>query len=85
MDWLGSLEEALSHIEELKLVAKAQPGLSGISAYAPLKQEMWRETIELLEATSDESIQLSAKELQRKREKAERGERVKVWEEKSKL
>lgn len=80
VDWLGGLSETLAHIEEFKLVQKAQPGMSGKSVYAELKQEMWRETVEYLEQTSEESIRLHSKWLQWQREKQAREEKVKKWE-----
>ena len=80
VDWLGGLSEALAHIEEFKLVQKAQPGMSGKRVYGVLKQEMYRETIEYLESTTEESIRGVAQELQLRREKKAREEKVKEWE-----
>ena len=44
---------------------KARKGMSGNSSYSVLKQEMYRATIDYLESTSEESIRMSAQNLQR--------------------
>lgn len=80
MDWVGGLEEALAHIDEFKLVQKAQKGISGRSSYAQLKQEMWRETIRHLEQWNEDEFQWQQKELQWGREKARRESKVQEWE-----
>ena len=54
VDWLGTLEEALAHIEEFKLVDKAQKGISGNNVYGELKREMWFETVRNLERWSED-------------------------------
>ena len=84
VDWLGGLPEALTHVEEFKLVQRSQKGMSGMAAYGALKQEMWRETIEYLEQTSEESIRGSAKALQWRWEREERERKVQGWEERVK-
>lgn len=68
VDWLGGLPEALTHIDEFKLVQKAQVGASGIAAFAQLKAEMWRETVRYLEDTTDESMRETQRALQAQRE-----------------
>ena len=80
VDSLGGLDEALAHIDEFKLVQKARKGMSGKSSYGILKQEMYRETINFLESTSEESIRLSAQNFQWAREKKAREEKVAKWE-----
>ena len=52
----------------------------GSSIYGVLKQEMWRETIDYLEQSTEESIRASAKDLQWKREREAREEKVQRWE-----
>ncbi|KAK3060190.1 hypothetical protein LTR53_020192, partial [Teratosphaeriaceae sp. CCFEE 6253] len=49
VDWLGGLDEALSYVDDLKLVQKAGKGMSGKQVYGDLKREMWRETVGYLE------------------------------------
>ena len=80
IDWLGGLEEVLAHIDEFKLVQKAQPGASGLAVFGQLKAEMHRETIRYLEDTTDESLRETQRALQAQREKVRREERVKEWE-----
>lgn len=59
---------------------KAQIGLSGWSSYGVLKQEMYRETIEYLESSTEESIREGAKALQWAQEKKEEEENMRRWE-----
>lgn len=59
---------------------KAQPGMSGLPAYSVIKQEMYRETIEYLQNTTEESIRMSVKALEAQRERQERQAAVKAWE-----
>lgn len=80
VDWLGGLPEVLAHIDEFKLVQKAQKGVSGSSIYGLLKQEMYRETIDYMDSTTEESIRLSAKNLQWERERKDREDQVRAWE-----
>ena len=85
VDWLGGLEEALTHVDELKLVQKAQKGMSGKKAYGDLKREMWRETVDYLEnfgAEDGRDFRVQAKN-DRAKEASER--KVKEWEAKAKL
>jgi len=85
VDWLGGLDEALTHIDELKLVKKAGPGMSGRSAYSDLKREMWRETVEYLENFGDEHNRDFAIQERQRRESEVSEKRVKEWEAKAKL
>ena len=84
MDWLGGLDEALSHIEEFKLVQKAQKGASGQLVYGILKQEMWRETIQYLDQTSEADLRWSEWNFQAAKERERRERSVQDWEEKAK-
>ncbi|KAK3684702.1 hypothetical protein LTR37_020032 [Vermiconidia calcicola] len=80
VDWLGGLDEALAHIEEFRLAQKAQKAASGGRIYGVLKNEMYRETVDYLQSSTEESIRWSAQTLQLQREKKQREERVKRWE-----
>ena len=77
------MDEALAHIEEFKLAQKAGKGMSGKAVYGDLKQEMWRETIDHLELTTEESLRESAMTLKRQREKEVRVRKVGEWERRS--
>ena len=83
---MGGLDDALKFIDELALVAKAQPGMSGQSVLSDLKREMYRETVELLENGNEEAERDSALAEKRKREDAAREKNVATaaWQ-KSKL
>lgn len=85
MDWLGGLEEALAHVDELKLVQKAGKGLSGKSAYGELKEGMYRETIGYLENWGSEHDRDYAIAARRRRERETSEGVVKAWEAKAKL
>lgn len=80
VDWLGGLPEALAHIEEFKLVEKAQKGMSGKVAYGVLKEEMWRETAGFLEHWTEDSVQTHEREMQRQRAVERRERRIQEWE-----
>lgn len=80
MDWLGGLPEALAHIEEFKLVEKAQMGMSGKVAYGLLKEEMWRETVSFLDRWTEDTVDTTQKEVQRRRDKDRREAKVQQWE-----
>jgi len=73
---LGGLEETLKFVEELALVSKAQPGMSGQAVLSDLKREMYRETVELLENGNEEAERDSAMAEKRKREDATREKNV---------
>lgn len=55
--------------------------MSGQSVYGVLKREMYRETIAFLEQTTEESIRENQKGFQWAREKREKEENVRRWEE----
>lgn len=57
---MGGLDDALKFIDELALVSKAQPGMSGQKVLSELKREMYRETVELLENGNKEAARDSA-------------------------
>ncbi|KAK6438479.1 hypothetical protein LTR95_005315 [Oleoguttula sp. CCFEE 5521] len=80
VDSLGGLEEALTFIDEMKLVAKASPGLTGKSALVELKREMYRETVGYLENFRDEDARDFKAREQEKTRQAKRQERVAKWE-----
>lgn len=70
------MEDALKFIDELALVSKAQPGLSGQQVVSDLKREMYRETVELLENGSEEAARDAAIAEKRQREDAAREKNV---------
>jgi ClpP class serine protease len=76
VDSLGGLDDALKFVDELALVSKAQPGMSGQSVLSDLKREMYRETVELLENGDEEAERESAMAEKRKREDAAREKNV---------
>jgi Delta3-Delta2-enoyl-CoA isomerase len=80
VDWLGGLPEVLAHVDEFKLVQKSQKGMSGLHVYGDLKQEMFRETIDYLQSTTEESIRQSARQLRLQREAKEKEVMVNAWE-----
>jgi hypothetical protein len=73
---LGELDDALKFVDDLGLVAKAQPGMSGKIVYSDLKREMYRETVELLENGSEEEAREAAMAKKVQREDAAREENV---------
>jgi len=75
---LGGLEEALKFVDELKLVSKAQPGMSGKIAYSDLKREMYRETVGYLENGSEEAAREAAFANKLAKEEALRAKNVKA-------
>lgn len=85
VDWLGGLEEALTHVDELKLVEKAQEGMSGKKAYGDLKREMWRETVDYLENFGAEDGRDFRIQVKKDQEKEASERKVKEWEAKAKL
>lgn len=80
------MEDALKFIDELALVSKAQPGLSGQQVVSDLKREMYRETVELLENGNEEAARDAAIAEKRQREDTAREKNVSTatWK-KSKL
>lgn len=85
VDSLGGLDETLALIDELQLVKKAQPGATGRSVLSELKEEMWRETVDLLEGWAEEDLRDQRIRERRRKEGEERRKRVAAWEEKAKL
>lgn len=85
VDSLGGLEEALTYVDELKLVQKAQKGMSGKFVYGDLKREMYRETIGYLENFGAEDGREYAIQARKKRDHDVAERKVKDWEVKAKL
>ncbi|KAK0958522.1 hypothetical protein LTS01_021829 [Friedmanniomyces endolithicus] len=85
VDWLGGLDEALTYVDELKLVQKAGKGMSGKQVYGDLKREMWRETVDYLENFGAEDGRDFMIQARRKREREVAEGKVKMWEAKAKL
>jgi enoyl-CoA hydratase/carnithine racemase len=85
VDVLGDLNSAFKYIEERKLVAKAQPGMSGRAVFRALKEGMFAETVGYLE--NDGKGQSSLLDVPEKetREIESIQARVKQWEKQSKL
>ena len=73
---MGGLEDALKFVDELALVSKAQPGMSGQAVLSELKREMYRETVELLENGNEEAAREHAMAEKRQREDAAREKNV---------
>lgn len=85
VDHLGGLQETLAYIDEMKLVQKAQPGMSGgPSVYGDLKREMYRETVDYLEQWTEEAQRdwVVRERVRKDSEAAEK--RVAGWESKGK-
>ncbi|KAH9845429.1 Copper homeostasis protein cutC [Teratosphaeria destructans] len=80
VDALGGLPETLSFVDELKLVAKAQPGMSGRSVYSELKREMYRQSLQLLEGFADEDGREFARIAAEKRDREAGERRIREWE-----
>jgi hypothetical protein len=76
VDSLGELDDALKFVDDLGLVAKAQPGMSGKLVYSDLKREMYRETVELLENGNEEEAREAAMAEKVQREDAAREKNV---------
>lgn len=66
----------LKLVEELALVSKAQPGISGQVVYSDLKREMYRETVAFLENGNEEAAREEALAERRQREDATREKNV---------
>jgi len=85
VDVLGDLSTALKYIDERKLVAKAQQGMSGRAVFRALKEGMFAETIGYLETDGKgQSSLLDVPEKETKEIEAIHA-RVQQWEKKSKL
>ena len=73
---MGGLDETLKFIDELALVSKAQPGMSGQKVLSELKREMYRETVDLLENGNEEAARDHALAEKKQREDAAREKNV---------
>lgn len=80
IDHVGGLDETLAYIEEMKLVSKAQPGLTGASVYGELKREMWRETLEMIDNWAADSVRPAQMAMEIKKERATSLREVEAWE-----
>lgn len=80
VDWLGGLDDALTYVDELKLVQKAGKGMSGLAVYGVLKQEMWRETVGYLENFGAEDGRDFTIQAKRKRDREASEKKAKQWE-----
>ena len=79
LDSVGGVEEAITLIQEMRLLDRAKSGV-----YGRLKQEMWGETVSLLEDYKDnEQKEEADREKQRTRREQEIY-RVEQWESKTK-
>ena len=79
LDSLGGVEEAITLIQEMRLLDRAKSGV-----YGRLKQEMWGETVSLLEDYKDgEQKERTDRERQKTRREQE-VYRVEQWESKTK-
>ena len=54
--------------------------MSGVSVYGELKEEMWRETIDYLEQSSEEGIRQESRALRRRKVWETDEQRVRQWE-----
>ncbi|KAF2770634.1 ClpP/crotonase [Teratosphaeria nubilosa] len=84
VDALGRLPETLSFIDELKLVSKAQSGMSGRSVYIELKREMYRQSLQLLESFGEEDGREFARIAAERRDREAGERRIREWEGKAK-
>ena len=79
LDSVGGVEEAITLIQEMRLLDRAKSGV-----YGRLKQEMWGETVSLLEDYKD-SEQKEARDREKQDTRREQELlRVKQWESKTK-
>lgn len=79
LDSLGGVEEAITLIQEMRLLDRAKSGV-----YGRLKQEMWGETVSLLEDYKDgEQKERTDRERQKTRREQE-VYRIEQWESKTK-
>lgn len=78
LDGLGDVGIALDFVNEGRLVDRARSGV-----YGRLKQEMWRETVGLLEgfAQGEERVRMGVEEGERR--KSEEMRKVEAWEAKT--
>ena len=75
VDGLGAMGEVLSFIDEGKLGKRA---LSGV--YGRLKEEMWSETVALLDLRNGGAEEQKRKDMERKQLMQEQKRRVEQWE-----
>lgn len=80
VDWIGGLDEALAHVEEFKLVQKAQPGMSGKNVFGELKREMWKATLATLDGYGEEHAMRYRVAQEQKKGKEEAARKVSAFE-----
>lgn len=86
VDALGGIDEALAYVDEMKLIQRAQPGVSGKSVYSELKREMWGETLHHLDNFREEDKSDFQARARAKKDRERRERHVNQWEmNKSKL
>ena len=79
LDSVGGVEEAITLIQEMRLLDRAKSGV-----YGRLKQEMWGETVSLLEDYKDSEQKERADRERQKTRKEQELYRVEQWESKTK-
>lgn len=78
LDSVGGVEEAITLIQELRLLDRAKSGV-----YGRIKQEMWGETVSLLEDYKDSEQKERADRERQKTRKEQELYRVEQWESKT--
>ena len=78
MDSVGGVEEAITLVQEMRLLDRAKSGV-----YGRLKQEMWGETVSLLEDYKDSEQKEKADRERQKTRKEQELYRVEQWESKT--
>ena len=78
LDSVGGVEEAITLIQEMRLLDRAKSGV-----YGRLKQEMWGETVSLLEDNKDSEQKERADRERQKTRKEQEIYRVEQWESKT--
>ena len=79
LDSVGGVEEAIILVQEMRLLDRAKSGV-----YGRLKQEMWGETVSLLEDYKDGEQKEKADRERQKARKEQELYRVEQWESKTK-
>lgn len=79
LDSVGGVEEAITLVQEMRLLDRAKSGV-----YGRLKQEMWGETVSLLEDYKDSEQKEKADRERQKARKEQELYRVEQWESKTK-
>ena len=79
LDSVGGVEEAITLIQEMRLLDRAKSGV-----YGRLKQEMWGETVLLLEDYKDSEQKESRNRERQDRRREQEILRVEQWERKTK-